>query len=103
LLPLLENFRKEYPGVRCSVVTQSPAKQIVTLRSGDLDAGIVPLPMSDPELDLIKLDTCSMIAAFAERLPLARKDPLRLRDLRHQPVVALPDKQDNLYPCILPS
>jgi DNA-binding transcriptional LysR family regulator len=48
------------------------------------------------------LDSCSLIAAFAERLPLAKKGTLRLRDLRHQPVVALPDQPDNLYSCILP-
>jgi DNA-binding transcriptional LysR family regulator len=77
-------------------------QQIVALRSGDLDAGILPLPMNDPELDLIKLGSCSLIAAFSERLPLARKGALRLRDLRHQPVVALPDQPDNLYSCILP-
>jgi DNA-binding transcriptional LysR family regulator len=102
LPPLLEVFQKKYPAVRCSVVTQSVTKQVFALRSGDLDAGIVPLPMNDPRLDLIKLGSCSMIAAFADRLPLAGKGTLRLRDLRHQPVVALPDQSDNLYSCILP-
>jgi DNA-binding transcriptional LysR family regulator len=33
---------------------------------------------------------------------LASKGTLQLRDLRHQPVVALPDQPDNLYSCILP-
>ena len=103
VLPLLlENFQKRYPAVPCSVVTEAVAQQIVGLQSGDLDAGILPLPMNHPELDLIKLQTCSLIAALADRLPLARKTKLRLQDLRHQPVVALPDDQDNLYSCILP-
>jgi len=102
LPPLLEIFQKEYPAVHCSVVTQPAAKQIVALRSGDLDAGIVPLPMTDPELELIKLGSCSMVAAFADRLPLASKGTLQLRDLRHQPLVALPAQPDNLYSCILP-
>jgi DNA-binding transcriptional LysR family regulator len=102
LPPLLKNFQKRYPAIRCSVVTQPVARQIVGLLSGDLDAGIVPLPMNHPELDVVKLHSCSMIAAFADRLPLAAKGSLRLRDLRHQPVVALPDEPDNLYSCILP-
>jgi DNA-binding transcriptional LysR family regulator len=42
------------------------------------------------------------VAAFAERLPLSKKTNLRLRDLRHQPVVGLPEDQDNLYSFILP-
>ena len=51
LPPLLEVFQREYPAVRCSVVTQSGAKQVLALRTGDLDAGIVPLPISEPGLD----------------------------------------------------
>jgi DNA-binding transcriptional LysR family regulator len=102
LPPLLENFQKRYPAVPCSVITQTVAQQIAGLQSGGLDAGIIPLPMNHPELDLIELHSCSLMAAFADRLPLARKTSLLLRDLRHQPVVALPNGQDNLYACILP-
>jgi DNA-binding transcriptional LysR family regulator len=102
LPPLLQNFQEQYPNVRCSIVTQSMANQIVALRSGDLDAGILPLPLNVPDLELIKLGSCSMIAAFAAHLPLAGKERLQLRDLRHQPVVALPDDSDNLYTVILP-
>jgi DNA-binding transcriptional LysR family regulator len=78
------------------------ANQIVALRSGDLDAGILPLPLNDPDLEVIKLGSCSMIAAFAAHLPLARQERLQLRDLRHQSIVALPDDSDNLYAVILP-
>jgi DNA-binding transcriptional LysR family regulator len=103
ILPaLLQSFQKQYPSVRCSIVTQSMARQIAALRSGDLDAGILPLPLTDSDLELIKLGSCSMIAAFAAHLPLAGKERLRLRDLRHQSVVALPDDSDNLYAVILP-
>src|SRR5258708_33223770 len=44
-----------------------------------------------------------MIVAVADHLPLAGKERLQLRDLRHQPVVALPDDSDNLYTVILPN
>ena len=59
------------------------------------------LPIDHPELELIKLQSCSLVAAFAEHLPLAAKSDLRLKDLRHQPVVALPPHEENLYSCIL--
>ena len=65
LPPLLQNFQKQYPAVRCSIVTRPMADQIVALRSGDLDAGILPLPLNDSWLEVIKLGSCSMIAAFA--------------------------------------
>jgi DNA-binding transcriptional LysR family regulator len=98
----LQSFQKQYPSVRCSIITQSLAQQIVALRSGDLDAGILPLPLNDPNLELIKLGSCSMIAALAAHLPLAGKERIQLRDLRRQSVVALPDDADNLYAVILP-
>ncbi|MBV8098680.1 MAG: hypothetical protein JOZ31_05945 [Verrucomicrobia bacterium] len=81
---------------------QSLSQQIKGLSSGDLGVGIVPLPVSHPELDLIKFNSCSLIAALAEHLPLASKVYLRLRDLRHQPIVALPENEENLYSLILP-
>ncbi len=62
----------------------------------------MPLPMHHPELELIKLHSCSLMAAFAERLPLSKKTNLRLRDLRRQALVGLPEDQDNLYSFILP-
>ena len=102
LPPLLQTFKQRYPAISCSVVTQTMGQQIVGLSAGDLDAGIVPLPVDHPELDLIKLQSCSLVAAFAEHLPLAAKANLRLRDLRHQPIVALPEDEENLYSLILP-
>jgi DNA-binding transcriptional LysR family regulator len=102
LPPVLQTFKGRYPSISCSVVTQPVAQQITRLCAGDLDAGIVPLPIDHPELDLIKLQSCSLVAAFAEHLPLAAKPNLRLKDLSHQPVVALPEDEENLYSCILP-
>jgi DNA-binding transcriptional LysR family regulator len=88
--------------VQCSMVTQPLDTLIVALRSDDLDAAVLPLPVNDPELELTKLGSCSLIAAFAARLPLAAKPRLRLRDLNDQPIVALPDYPANLYSWILP-
>jgi DNA-binding transcriptional LysR family regulator len=102
LPPVLQTFKRRYPAISCSVVTQSVAQQVTGLSTGDLDAGIVPLPIDHPDLELIKLQSCSLVAAFAEHLPLAAKGDLRLKDLRHQPVVALPQNEENLYSCILP-
>ena len=102
LPPVLQNFQKEYPSVQCSMVTQPLDTLIVALRSDDLDAAVLPLPVNDPELELTKLGSCSLIAAFAARLPLAAKPRLRLRDLNDQPIVALPDYPANLYSWILP-
>jgi DNA-binding transcriptional LysR family regulator len=102
LPPLLQTFKQRYPGISCSVVTQTLSQQIKELSAGDLDAGIVPLPVDHPELDLIKFHSCSLVAALAERLPLAGKPDLRLRDLRHQPIVTLPENEENLYSLILP-
>jgi len=102
LPPILQIFKERYPGISYSVLTQPLSQQIKGLCAGDLDAGIVPLPVSHPELDLIKFNSCSLIAALAEHLPLASKANFGLRDLRHQPIVTLPENEENLYSLILP-
>jgi DNA-binding transcriptional LysR family regulator len=102
LPPLLQTFKKRYPAISFSVVTQALDQQIKGLSAGDLDAGIVPLPVDHPELELIKLQSCSLVAAFAEHLPLAGKADLRLKDLRYQAIVTLPENEENLYSLILP-
>jgi len=102
LPPVLQTFKERYPGISCSVVTQTVAQQIGAIQAGDLEAGIVPLPLTHPDLDVIRLQTCSLVAAFAEGLPLVSRTDFRLRDLRDQPVVALPENEENLYSCILP-
>ena len=102
LPPVLQTFKQRYPAISSSVVTQTLGQQIEGLRASDLDAGIVPLPVDHPELSLIKLQSCSLVAAFADHLPLASKATLRLRDLRHQSIVTLPEDEENLYSLILP-
>ena len=102
LPPVLQAFKRRYPSISCSVVTQPIAQQIAGIIAGDLDAGIIPLPINHSELDLIKLKSCSLVAAFADHSPLAAKAELRLKDLRHQPIVTLPENEENLYSLILP-
>lgn len=102
LPPVLQTFKQRYPAISCSIVTQTLGQQIKGLSAGDLDAGIVPLPVDHPELNLIKLQSCSLVAAFADHLPLASKTTLRLRDLCHQSIVTLPEDEENLYSLILP-
>jgi DNA-binding transcriptional LysR family regulator len=101
LPPLLQTLKQRYPAISCSVVTRTAGQQIAGLSAGDLDAGIIPLPLDHLELDLIKLQSCSLVAAFAEHSPLARKASLRLKDLRDQPIVTLPEDEENLYSIIL--
>jgi DNA-binding transcriptional LysR family regulator len=81
LPPLLQKFQNQYPGAPCSVATQPMADLIVALRAGDLDAGILPLPLNDPGLELVKLGSCSMVAAMGPHLPLAQRTKLQLRDV----------------------
>src|SRR5260370_5554233 len=60
LPPVLQTFRRRYPAISCSVITQPVAHQISGFCAADLDAGIVPLPIAPPAPDLIEMLSCSL-------------------------------------------
>jgi uncharacterized protein YbjT (DUF2867 family) len=70
---------------------------VVTVIDKAVRASGIPYTILRPNFFMQELHSCSLMAALADRFPLARKVNLRLRDLRHQPVVSLPDHQENLY------
>ncbi|SFB04248.1 LysR substrate binding domain-containing protein [Cohnella sp. OV330] len=52
LLPYLERFRREYPGIRISVTNRTSPETVKLLKEGRIDFGIISLPASDPAIDV---------------------------------------------------
>lgn len=52
---LIETFRRDYPGVRLRVVGQNSAEVASGVRSGELEAGLVVLPVDDSGLRVTPL------------------------------------------------
>jgi DNA-binding transcriptional LysR family regulator len=68
---LVQDFRTRYPGVRIRVVGQNSAEVADAVRNGELEAGLIVLPVEDAGLDVR--------VALREELLYISADPARVR------------------------
>lgn len=90
LLPVLEQFRKEYPGIHLKILNSNSHQAMLALKERQVDFSLLTLPVSleDPfsKTDLFhfqEVPVCS--PALAESLPAN----LTVRDLAQYPLVSL--------------
>lgn len=69
---LVQDFRAKYPGVRIRVVGQNSAEVADAVRDGELEAGLIALPVEDAGLDVR--------VALREELLYISSDPERVRE-----------------------
>jgi DNA-binding transcriptional LysR family regulator len=65
-------------------------EQLQLIRAGELDAGVVILPIPDESLTIEPILLEPLIAALPEQHELCGKKALRLRDLRDVPLITIP-------------
>ncbi|MFE5320464.1 LysR family transcriptional regulator [Paenibacillus sp. NPDC056579] len=61
LLPFLEEFHKQHPGIGLSLIHGTTPEVITFLKEGRIDLGVVRLPIVDPQLEVregIQLQDC---------------------------------------------
>lgn len=68
---LVERFRRRHPDVRVRLVGQNSSEVVEAVRAGELEAGIVVLPIDDRGLDVRP--------AMRDEILVATTDPARLR------------------------
>jgi DNA-binding transcriptional LysR family regulator len=85
LPPLLEKFRRRYPGVEVHVTERADADIEQDLVERRVEIGVVRLPQ--PALDTLALATDELVAVLPEGHPLARKDAVPVRELAEYPLI----------------
>jgi DNA-binding transcriptional LysR family regulator len=65
-------------------------EQLQLIRAGELDAGVVILPVPDESLTIEPILVEPLVAALPEQHELCGKKALRLRDLRDVPLITIP-------------
>ncbi|TXL69324.1 LysR family transcriptional regulator [Vineibacter terrae] len=92
LLPrLIPRFRQLYPRVQLQLRESVTANLLADLRSGDLDAALirVPIPAVDvPDVDVCLLDVDHFVLAVPVKSRLAARSSIRVEDLRDEPFIA---------------
>lgn len=72
LTDLIREFHERYPSVRVQVVGLNSSEVAERVRAGNLEAGLVQLPIDDRELDLTQ-------SVFRDQVVYVSKDPARTR------------------------
>ena len=71
---LIEEFRRRHPSVRMRVVGQNSAEVADAVRDGQLEAGLVVLPVDDRGLDVRPAMQEELLYLSARAAPRARAD-----------------------------
>jgi DNA-binding transcriptional LysR family regulator len=85
LAGLLQDFRTQYPNVRVRAIGQNSAEVADAVRDGQLEAGLVALPIDDRGLDVqpAMREEVLYISADPERL----KEPMTIERLADAPLI----------------
>ena len=85
LPPLLDKFRKRYPGVEVHVTERADPDIELDLIGRRIDVGVVLLPQ--PSFDTQALATDELLAILPRNHPLAREKTVAVKDLAQYPLV----------------
>src|SRR5262245_12223080 len=85
LVSLLQDFRTQYPNVRVRAIGQNSAEVADGVRDGDLEAGLVALPVDDRGLDVrpAMREEVLYVSADAERV----REPMTIERLAAAPLI----------------
>jgi LysR family hydrogen peroxide-inducible transcriptional activator len=92
LLPLvIRKLRKRLPQLQLMLYEYQTQPLLEKLRSGDIELGILALPVAPDGLEIRELYTESFHAALPSTSPLAKKTSIRLEDLTGENLLLLED------------
>jgi len=92
LLPgVVTRFRKQHPGVQIQLEEDRTERLLADLLAGELDVGVMALPIRDDRLHVEKLFAEPLVMALPANHRLAAKTEVRLGDVVDEPFILLDD------------
>ena len=92
LLPgVVTRFRKQHDGVQLYLVEDRTERLLAALLAGELDVGIMALPINDDRLHVEKLFTEPLVMALPTGHRLVAKSEVKLADVVDEPFILLDD------------
>ncbi|MCK4258869.1 MAG: LysR family transcriptional regulator [Halanaerobiales bacterium] len=89
LLPYLEEFHQSYPEVKIQVTNRTTPETIKLLRTGNVDLGIVNLPLEDDHLIIKKGITIQDCFVADKKYKKLAESEILIRDLINYPILLL--------------
>jgi aminoethylphosphonate catabolism LysR family transcriptional regulator len=87
ILHLLAQFRHAHPAISVSISTGNSASVTGRLQSYEADIGVVGNIPNNREFEVVALSSSPIIAFVSRNNPLAKDEPLSLRELCQHPLV----------------
>ena len=87
---IVRRFRELYPNVSVDLRELTAQEQEAALRGGQIDVGLMLLPVRDPSLDSRALWRQPLVAALPAEHALARRRRLKISDLQGESFVFFP-------------
>lgn len=91
LPPTVTRFRKNHPSVQLQLKEDLTERLLADLLSGELDLGVMALPIRDDRLHVEKLFTEALVMALPANHRLVDKSEVRLVDVVDEPFILLDD------------
>jgi DNA-binding transcriptional LysR family regulator len=85
---IVADFRRRHPRVRVRVVSQNSSEVVAAVRAGELEAGLIALPVDDRGLDVRPIMRDELLFASADAACLTA--PMTIERLADRPLI-LPD------------
>ena len=88
LIPhILPHFSQKFPGVRVHLQEMTISQQIAALRDETIDVGILRGPVTDPNLETLKLFEEPFVAVVPASSPLAQLHEVTLQQVASEPLI----------------
>ncbi len=91
LPPAVMRFSKPHPGVQLHLVEERTEQLLAALLAGELDIGVMALPIRDERLHVEKLYAEPLVMALPATHRLAAKTEVKLADVVDEPFILLDD------------
>lgn len=89
LLPYLETFHEQHPGIRIRVTNRTTPETLSLLKEGKIDFGIVSLPASDKQIEFRESSTIQDCLVGGKTFASRTERSLSLQDLHQYPLLLL--------------
>jgi len=88
---VLTRFRQQHPLVQLQLVEDVTERLLAALRQGELDVGVMALPVRDDHLHVERLGSEPLVAALPAQHRLVSREVVRWADLKEEPFILLDD------------
>lgn len=89
LLPLLEKFHEQYPGIKVMVTNGPTPETLERLKKGEIDFGVVSTPFAEEELEVTRVREIEDIYVAGNRYSEYKNVSMELEKLEEMPIISL--------------